>query len=207
MITGDDVLDAARHARSALTPLLDTADWQQPAHQLEWSCRDTLDHVVNALVYYSANLARQAQHRPAYLRTGDKRQPPADLLDALESAAAVLRAPVRAADPGARGFHAAGMADAMGFAAMGCTEILVHTEDIAIALGSRYRGPDDLTDRTVRRLFPWAPPHPDAWERFRWCVGRDALPGYERQGPDWFWWCAPLEEWTGGMTIRKMPAG
>src|SRR6266545_8408215 len=51
--------------------------------------------------------------------------------------------------------------------------------------------------RVVARLFPWAPEHDDSWGRLLWCNGRIALPGHERLGPEWGWWCAPLEEWDG----------
>lgn len=50
----------------------------------------------------------------------------AKLLDVLGAAASTL-APARAAPSGARGIYSTGMADAGGFLAMGCDEILVHT--------------------------------------------------------------------------------
>jgi hypothetical protein len=99
------------------------------------------------------------------------------------------------------------MADAAGFVAMGCAEVLIHTEDIAATIGDGYRGPDDLTDRVTRRLFPWAPQHADPWQRFRWCTGRAALPDHPRQGEDWWWHCEPLSEWDGGPRIRTAPPG
>jgi hypothetical protein len=204
-VTAGDLVEATLHSRAALTPLQDSERWTENATDLDWSCRDTLDHVINALVYYAGNLARRTPTRPAFLRTGAPDLSPPELLDVLESAGAVLAGVVRGSPPDARAYHRAGMADPSGFAAMGCAEILVHTEDIATALGGSYRGPDGVTDRVIRRLFPWAPEHADTWERFRWCVGRGALPSHERQGPDWWWWCAPLAEWTGGMTIRTMP--
>jgi hypothetical protein len=69
----------------------------------------------------------------------------------------VLAAVARASKPGVRAFHPAGMADAEGFLAMGCDEILVHTGDIAEGLGIAVAPPADLCQRVVARLFPWAP--------------------------------------------------
>jgi len=204
VITPDDLLAAARHSRAALTPLQGAAGWDRHPADLDWTCRDTLDHVVDAISFYAACLARRATVRPTRPREGAPQHSPAQLLDCLDSVAAVLAAVIRDAAPGARAHHRAGMADGSGFAAMACAEILVHTEDVAATLGDGYRGPDDLTDRVVQRLFPWAPPHDDPWQLFRWCTGRAALPANPRQGPDWFWWCAPLDEWTGGRTIRSM---
>ena len=204
MITADDVLAAARHSHDALAPLQESGDWEKHPADLDWTCRQTLDHVVTALGFYAACLARRATTRPIR-RDGAPEYTPPQLLDSLESAAAVLAAVIRDAGPDARAYHRAGMADGSGFAAMACAEILIHTEDIAATLSpTGYRGPDDLTGRVVQRLFPWAPQHGDPWELFRWCTGRAALPSHPRQGPDWFWWCAPLEEWTAGADVRIM---
>jgi hypothetical protein len=163
--------------------------------------------MVNTLTFYASHLALRSRAPRPHLRDGNRKQGPQDLLQVLDSAAAVLAAVARDAGPDLRGFHPAGMADAEGFVAMGCAEVLIHTEDIAATLGDGYRGPDELTDRVVRRLFPWAPEHPEPWERFRWCTGRAALPTHERQGADWWWHCAPLDEWEGGTRVRTEPPG
>jgi hypothetical protein len=123
----------------------------------------------------------------------------------METAAAILVDVVRAAPPGARGWHDAGMADASGFIAMGCEEILVHADDIAQGLGVSLRPPIDLAARVRSRLFPWAPADVDPWDALRWAAGRTALPGYPRLGPDWGWHCAPLAEWGGTIAKAKWP--
>ena len=72
-------------------------------------------------------------------------------------------------------------ADAEGFRAQGCAELLQHSYDIANGLGEAFRPPDDLAGRIVARLFPWAPDaeaHPDRWEALLWACGRVALPGH-----------------------------
>jgi hypothetical protein len=120
-----------------------------------------------------------------------------ELLTVVGALAAVLAEVARAAPAGTRAFHPAGMADASGFIAMGCTEILIHTDDIAQGLARPFRPPDDLTARVLTRLFPWAPSDGDPWLRLRWATGRAGLPERERLGPDWYWHCAPLEEWDG----------
>jgi hypothetical protein len=103
---------------------------------------------------------------------------------------------VDATPPGTRGWHPFGLADASGFAAMACDELLVHSDDAARGLGVPFAPPDELAEATLRRLFPWAPDGVEPWPGLRWANGRADLPGQPRQ-VDWRWHCAPLEEWDG----------
>ena len=103
---------------------------------------------------------------------------------------------IDASPPGARGWHPFGLADASGFAAMACDELLVHTDDAARGLELPFAPPDPLARATVERLFPWAPPDTDPWPTLLWANGRTDLPGHPRQ-VRWRWHCAPLEEWNG----------
>ncbi len=82
----------------------------------------------------------------------------------------------RAAPPGTRAFHPAGMADVSGWIGMGCAEILVHTGDIARGLGLPYRPPDELCSRVRARLFPWAPADIDS-------LGQSALGRWPGRSP------------------------
>ncbi len=119
--------------------------------------------------------------------------------------AAVLARVCEASPPGARAWHPAGMADAEGFLAMGCDEILVHTFDIATGLGVGFHPPDELCAKIVARLFPWTSIEASAWEALLWSNGRVALPGLERLDENWYWWCAPLEGWDGEIKRRTSP--
>ncbi|MBK1786816.1 hypothetical protein [Prauserella cavernicola] len=99
-------------------------------------------------------------------------------------------------DSGTRGWHPWGNADASGFAAMACDELLVHTDDVARGLGVPFAPRLELVDATLRRLFPWAPEGQDPWQTLLWANGRAALPGHPRL-EKWRWHCAPLSEWDG----------
>jgi hypothetical protein len=121
------------------------------------------------------------------------------------AAAAIVAEVARAAPPGTRAFHPAGMADVSGWLALACEEILLHTDDIARGLGLHFRPPDDLSTRVRARIFPWAPSDVDPWAALRWAAGRAALPTRERLGPDWGWHPAPLAEWDGTMKKRSAP--
>jgi hypothetical protein len=198
--------EAASQARRALTPAVG-ADWNVTAGDLEWTASRTLNHMVNALMFYSAQLARLASERLPRMRDGDERPPPGELLDVLESAAAVLEAVALAAPEGARAFHPAGMADADGFVAMGIDEILIHTADIAKGLRIPFEPTAEVAAAALRRLFPWAPGEEPPWAALLWANGRAELAGHERLGPDWGWHCAPLQEWDGVRRVRTSPPG
>jgi uncharacterized protein (TIGR03083 family) len=192
----DDLLRAARLSREALSPLADK-DWSLRAHDLEWSCRHTVGHISRALSSYSLHLANRATARIHYPATDDPQLTVSELITLVAAMAAVLAEVVRAAPAKTRGWHPQGLADAGGFVAMGCSEIIIHTGDIARALNAPFDPGEELPDRVARRLFPWAPADADGWSALRWGNGRIALAGRARLAPDWGWQCAPLSEWDG----------
>ena len=200
----DDLLLTATICREALTPAL-AGDWRVAAGDLDWDCRRTLDHIADTLAFYAVHLATRATTRQIPPRNGDPARSPAELLAVVDGMAAILAEVARAAPPGTRAFHPAGMADTEGFVAMGCEEILLHTADIAQGLVRPFQPPDGLTLRITRRLFPWAPGDVAPWAALRWAAGRAALPDRSRLGPDWYWHCAPLSEWDGTITKRTAP--
>ncbi|MDQ3045303.1 MAG: hypothetical protein M3R06_09190 [Chloroflexota bacterium] len=203
-LTVEDLRQAVAVCRATLDAAVGR-DWSVLARDLAWSCHRTLDHIADALSFYSTHLAILATARRVPLRNGDPTRLPAELLGVVETAAAVLAAVVTAAPAGARAFHPAGMADVTGFLAMGCTEILVHTHDIAHGLDLPFRAPDELCRKILTRLFPWAPPDTDPWEALLWACGRAPLGDIPRLDPNWYWHCAPLTEWDGTRTVRATP--
>ena len=93
-LTPDDLLASASACRAALAPALE-CDWEVRARDMDWTCRRTLDHVVDVLFLYSAHLATLASSRRPPPRNGDLSASPAELLIAVESGAAVLAGVVR----------------------------------------------------------------------------------------------------------------
>jgi len=176
------------------------ADWSVPARGLEWSCQRTLQHMAEAQLVYASHLACRATERRPILRGGEP-LPVADLLQIVATNAILLTDVILASPSDARGWHPAGMADWTGFAGMSCTELVIHTADIAAALGVLFQPTDDLAWAIVARLFPWAPAEGDGWAVLEWACGRRALPDRERLGPDWYWHSPPLAEWDG--TVKK----
>jgi hypothetical protein len=206
-IRPDDLPAAAALCRDTVTPWLDR-DWEVPAGDLAWSCRRTLNHIVDTQLFLAGNAARRATERVLPVRSDDPDADLPTLPEAVVTAATILERVVAGMAPGERGFHPAGQLDAEGFRAQGCAEVLQHTYDIANGLGEAFRPPDDLAARVVARLFPWAPgpdEHPDRWEALLWSCGRIALPGHDRLDPDWWIQAAPLDEWDGQRKVRTVP--
>jgi uncharacterized protein (TIGR03083 family) len=202
IVSPEDVMNAADSMVTTLTPIANK-DWSIPAADLEWSSRYTLDHTVNALSNYFTHLATRAPARRPRFRDGNDEQTISELLAAIESGAAVLTEVCRAAPDDARGFHSAGMADWSGFIGMGCTEILIHTDDIARAFDIDYQADPVLCRRVLDRIFPWAPDEGDDWQILRWAAGRGELPEQGRLDASWSWHCKPRDDWDGTVTTRS----
>jgi uncharacterized protein (TIGR03083 family) len=200
-MTGSDVATAVEALLSVLEGAPPETDWDVPAGALDWSCRHTLAHLVDCLYWYASNLARRSISDAASPDVEDATDVEFHL-DALRSAAALLALAVDAADDEARGWHPFGMADRTGFAAMGCDEVLVHGYDLSLGLALDFSPPLDVVERTLSRLFPWAPPSADPWDALLWANGRQAL-GERSPEVRWLWHCAPLDAWDG--EIRRMP--
>ena len=190
-VSPEDVRAAAAVCREALSDVMDL-DWSGRAGELDWSCRQTLEHIPNAQIFYASHLALAAKEMLPRARGGEDQLTVAELLLSVEVNAAVLEHVLRAAPASARAYHPAGMADPSGFAAMGCDEILIHTADIAAGFEIDFKPPVDLCGRVLARLFPWAPIDVGHWESLLWANGRIALVGVGGQDQNWRWHCAPL---------------
>ncbi|MCD6056849.1 MAG: hypothetical protein K0Q89_379 [Thermomicrobiales bacterium] len=181
-----DLMTAARVCRETLALAL-ARDWSVPAGDLEWDCRRTLDHIVDTLFLYAAYLASRGTERISPPRNGDPSASPAQLLATVVAAAAVLTDVARAAPPGTRAFHPAGMADVSGWIGMGCAEVLVHTDDIArggrraiSTLGTACAGPPG--EPHCPTASNWDPIGTGTVRRFRNGTGRSGSAQRRRHG-------------------------
>ena len=176
-------------------------DWTSPIPGLDWTVAQAVTHMAEGTLWYATDLAAGPRRLDTMELAVPATTAPAELAATIGAFATVLARVVDGAPPGSRGWHPFGMADAPGFAAMGCDELLVHTDDAARGLGLPFTPPADLARATLERLFPWAPAGADPWPALLWANGRIDLPGQQRQ-VDWRWQSAPLEEWDG-----RNPAG
>lgn len=192
---GNEVAEAVASLVALLRPAVDR-DWAEiNAGRLEWSCRQTAEHVASDLIAYAGQLAGQAKNTYVpFDITIDGREDgldPADnagILDVLTTTGALLTAAVRTAPRNARGFHPYPFrsANREGFAAMGIAEVLLHADDMAEGLGLPYEPPAHLAEFVLTRIFPHVRPGPDHWQTLLWATGRANLPGRD-QPAEWRW--------------------
>jgi hypothetical protein len=159
--------------KRALDSSLD-ADWNRLAGDLDWSCRQTGEHVADDLFSYASQVLAQPvdDYLPIEVTVPDE-APPADLVRSIVMCGELLRLAVASASKGARAWHPYGTSDPEGFAAMGIVEVLVHTHDIARGLDIDWAPPEELCRSVLLRLFPDAAQgHPS--EVLLWCTGSGA---------------------------------
>jgi hypothetical protein len=185
MVTPDLLKRTTEATRTALEPLVDR-DWSRPAGSLDWSCWRTGVHVADSYVAQAAQMLGQPDDSwlPFELTVSDTATT-GQLLAVIGACADVLRCAGTLADPANRSWHPWGVADPIGWLAMGVVEGLVHTHDIAAGLGTDWRPPADLCPPLLDRLFPDAP-HGDPSEVLLWCTGRAAMPDRPRLAA-WRW--------------------
>lgn len=173
-----DVERAVAEMVQVLTPY-EAGDWRRRAGSLDWTCWETAAHVAHDLLAYAGQLADlpDSAYLPCDLVVrGDAS--PHEVLQVVTAAGRLLSLALAASDSSARAWHW-GPTDPSGFAAMGVSETLVHTWDIAQGLGIRWRPPESLCAAVLARLFPDAPAG-DPVESLLWSTGRAELPDRPR---------------------------
>jgi Mycothiol maleylpyruvate isomerase N-terminal domain len=194
-LAGSDIRSAVSAAAGVLRGAVD-GDWSVQVPGLDFTVASVVAHAAEGPLWYAVDLWGGPTDDGAFeLKVrGDGANE--GLLVSLLSAASVCAASVDAAPAQLRGFHPHGAADAEGFAAMACDELLVHGYDAACGLGLEFAADKTLAARVLARLFPWHVNGSDAWQTLLWANGRVVLPGAPFQ-TEWRWHCAPLTEWDG----------
>jgi hypothetical protein len=209
-------MTSASDVRTAVSLAADTLrdasgqDWLVPAGDLRWSCWETVEHVADDLFAYAAQVSSDSTPPSSYVPFGWRRDRPAGpaltiyadtkenegLLQVLESSGGLLAAVVAVAPAERRAFHPYGISDPAGFAAMGVVETLIHMHDVAGGLGVPWSPPQDLCDRSLRRLFRDVEDVTSGvesrWTALLWAAGRIELPGRPRR-ENWKWDGTPAE--------------
>jgi uncharacterized protein (TIGR03083 family) len=173
--------------------------WDRPAHQLEWSCRETFAHLMDDFTAYALQLSGATPPTHSYLRIVEAAQVRPDgphflilpepesgtagIVAALDATAGLLEAVCASVPAQRRGFHPAGTSDAGGFVAMGITECVLHAFDVLTALESPYAAGPEVCAKVLDRLFPTAARSDDPWQDLLAATGRTP----ETRGRGWRW--------------------
>lgn len=185
-VTADDVRRAVGAACTALEAA-SKRDWSVVAGDLDWDCRQTAEHIANALVSYAGQLISQpVSGWLPFVLTVEQASTTTEVVSVIRMSGELLAATVAASPSSACGWHPYGMADREAFAAMAIVETFVHTHDMAQGLQFTWSPPEHLCEKALRRLFPDRPAAQASWQCLLWCTGRADLPHLPRRG-SWSW--------------------
>jgi hypothetical protein len=173
--------------------------WETTADGLEWTCRDTVAHLMDDFGFYAMQLAGTRPPQTAYVPVLDPApwragSPPivfwpdpatgtAGIITCLDATAGLLVGATAMASPDHRGYHPYGLSDRTGFAAMGIVEATCHAHDILSAHDVAYRADADVCRAALDRLFPNAVRTDDPWHDLLAATGRTD----ETRGTRWRW--------------------
>lgn len=194
-VTADDLDEAFDCVAAGLRPAIGR-DWRDAVGTGIWTARATAEHLGDTLLAYAAQLVVRPTDGYVRFAADVGEAPAADLLNFVRAGTGMLAATVRTTDPDVRAFHPSGMADAEGFAGMGCVELLVHGEDVARGLQLALDPPREVCERVLARMFPEQAADiegADPWDALLWATGRIELADQERR-TGWRWRGAPVED-------------
>jgi hypothetical protein len=136
-------------------------DWSVPAGTLEWSCRTTAEHVLDAALMPALNLASQRldAYVPLEVLRFSPESTPTDLVDCFRATTTAAWAIIYTAAPEARAVirrrpvvETGGRDD---FAARCALELALHTHDLCSGLGIRFDPPAELCARLREHTRHW----------------------------------------------------
>jgi uncharacterized protein (TIGR03083 family) len=133
------------------------ADWSAHAGSLDWSCRQTLDHVIDCVFSYTMQLAARAAS--GFLPFNELHAAAAasadELLVGFRAVAQMFYDVARNAPPGAVASDGVLLLSVDDWCARAAYEVALHTYDIATGLGAPWRLPDDLSRAIVASESLW----------------------------------------------------
>jgi len=133
------------------------SDWSVPAGTLEWSCRQTVVHMIDCVFSYGLQLAARTQggflpfeelHALPEATTGD-------LLEGLRGIGAIFTALIRSVPGESVASDGLFSLDVDEWAARGAYEILLHTYDVLQGHGVSFGPPAALCSWVLASPRPW----------------------------------------------------
>lgn len=186
------MVEAADELARVLTAHVD-ADWSITTPDLIWSQSQTAIHTMRACLEYSFQVvgSRMDTYQPVLFEKKEAATA-RDYLTMIPTAARVLHHVVSMATSEDRAWHAYGVSDPIGFAAMGVVEVSVHTFDLAKGFGDDFTPLDGPSNFAINRLFIDTVETNAAFKaqspgkQLLWYAGRIELAGLSRR-EGWKW--------------------
>lgn len=193
---GKLVSAALEHAGASLGQIPDDG-WGVQAPGLEWTCRETIAHILDDLAAYAMQLSGKHRHegwiplmefslapgRPPCMFWPEEEGGTRAVLDCLDAVGGLLVAVIAGAPADRTGWHPYGNPDRSALAAMGIVELVLHTRDILGAHHIDYRAPAHLVAPCLDRIFAHAERSDDPWQDLLAATGRTP----DTRGHAWRW--------------------
>lgn len=183
-------------ARASLRQVPDDG-WGLPAAGLDWTCRETMAHILDVLGAYAMQLSGTHGHegyaalmefsltpgRPACIFWPEESGGTRAVLDCLDAIGGLLVAVIASVPADRTGWHPYGNPDRSALAAMGVVELVLHTRDILGAHHIDYRAPAQIVAPCLERIFAHAVRSDDPWHDLLAATCRTP----ETRGRAWRW--------------------
>lgn len=168
----------------------DRLDWEIKTPDLDWTQSQTAIHTMRACLEYSYQVVGQRidTYQPILFEKKDKAIP-GEYFKMISTAANILEKVVCASSPSDRAWHAYGVSDSIGFAAMGVVEVAVHTYDLAKGFGIDFTPNNLAAEFAINRIFSGTIEYPkfeSYGQLLLWLAGRIELSGEPRR-IGWKW--------------------
>jgi len=179
----DEFSDISKLAIESLSPVVDM-DWSVAAGTLDWTCWQTVDHVVDCVFSYAMQFAARApgDFLPFHQLHALPEATPADLVMGLRAVVDMFAAVLRSAPPDAvasDGLAELGITD---WAQRGAHEVLLHTHDVLKGLEVTFDPPGAMSEWVLRSEALWmldlerAKGGSDPWTALLLASGRSVHP-------------------------------
>jgi hypothetical protein len=189
IVAGSWVNLAAEELHKTLLPTTDL-DWESKTPDLDWTQAQTAIHTMRACLEYSYQVVgkRMDTYQPVLFEKKPQAKP-IEYLTMISTAAKVLQKVVSSASLDDRAWHAYGVSDPVGFAAMGVIEVSVHTYDLAKGFGIDFVPNTLASEFAINRVFSGTVEFPNFeshGQLLLWLAGRIELSGVVRRS-GWKW--------------------
>jgi hypothetical protein len=155
-VTPDELAELLQWVLGALDEAVE-GDWSKPAGTLEWTCFQTIDHVIDCVFSYSMQVAARAPS--GFLPFSELHALPSatprDLISGLRAVGAMFLAVVRESPADTLASDGVVELDLWGWCSRAAYEIALHGHDVLSGLGSNAQLPVEICRSIVDDESLW----------------------------------------------------